>query len=70
MLKDIEEAIEVLAHLEGEASFTRRFASCLTANVEENGTSLVVPILIVDPVALLKGPSVFEVVVIKLLSES
>ena len=69
VLEDVEQAVEVLANLEREASLTRGSASTFPANVEKNRPSLIVEELVVDPVSLCEVPSILCVVVIKLLSE-
>jgi hypothetical protein len=69
VLNNIEEAVEVLAHLEGVSPVSGWAASTLTANVEEDRPSLVVPESVIVPVTLLESPLVLEVVVIELLSE-
>jgi hypothetical protein len=69
VLEDCKEAVNLLANLEGIGSLGRRSASCLTANVQEDGSGLVVPIFVVNPVSLSKVPLVEKVEVIKELSK-
>ena len=69
MFQNVEEAVQILTDLEREASLARGSASTLATNVEEDRSGLVVPVLIIDPVSLIEGSVVLEVVVIQLLSE-
>ena len=70
MLKNVEKAVNILTDLEWVSSFTRRSAGTLTANVKEDRTSLIVKILIIDPVPLSEIiVSHGEVKMVKLLSE-
>ena len=70
MLKDIEQAANVLTDLEGISSLTGRSAFTFTAYVKENGTCLIVEVLVIDPIPLCEiHVSQSEIIVIDLLSE-
>ena len=69
MLNYCEEAVEFLADLECISSFCGWLASSFTANVKENGSGLIVPVLVIDPVPLCEVAFVKKVEMIELLCE-
>lgn len=69
MLNYCEQAVQFLTYLECIPSLCGWSACSLTADIEENGTGFVVPVLVIDPVPLSEVAGLKEVEMIEFLCE-
>ena len=69
MLQDHKQAVHFLAYLEGISSLCGWAACSFTADVEEDGPGLIVPIGVIEPVTLSEVAGLEEVEVVELLSK-